>query len=153
MSAYDQVIRGGTVIDGTGMAGYRADVGMKDGRIARIGRIRERGKDEIDAEGHIVTPGFIDGHTHLDAQVHWDTQGSCSSWNGVTTAAASTVTRPVPAGSFSIITSEITRPAIRSEAGAGLEPAWPGPASARSRRNTSATIARTAAGSTSNSSA
>ena len=86
MSAYDQVIRGGTVIDGTGMAGYRADVGMKDGRIARIGRIRERGKDEIDAEGHIVTPGFIDGHTHLDAQVHWDTQGSCSSWNGVTTA-------------------------------------------------------------------
>ena len=86
MSTYDQVIRGGTVIDGTGMAGFNADVGVKDGRIAKIGRIRERGASELDAEGHIVTPGFIDGHTHMDAQVHWDTQGSCSSWNGVTTA-------------------------------------------------------------------
>src|SRR5262249_52039878 len=52
---------------------------------ARIGRIRERGREEVDAEGHVVTPGFIDGHTHMDAQVMWDPWGTCSSWHGVTT--------------------------------------------------------------------
>jgi len=84
MSTYDCIIRNGTVIDGTGMAGYRANVAIAGGRIAAIGRIRDQGKREIDAEGHIVTPGFIDGHTHMDAQIHWDREGSCSSWNGVT---------------------------------------------------------------------
>ena len=69
---YDVVIRNGTVVDGTGMAPYRADVGIAGGRIATIGRIREHGAVDIDAEGHVVTPGFIDGHTHLDAQVFWD---------------------------------------------------------------------------------
>jgi len=83
---YDVVIRNGTVVDGTGMAPYRADVGIAGGRIATIGRIREHGAVDIDAEGHVVTPGFIDGHTHLDAQVFWDRLGANSCWHGITTA-------------------------------------------------------------------
>jgi N-acyl-D-aspartate/D-glutamate deacylase len=83
---YDLVIRNGTIVDGTGLPGYRADVGVNGTRIAAIGRIRERGKQEIDAGGQVVTPGFIDGHTHMDAQVFWDPIGSCSCWHGVTTA-------------------------------------------------------------------
>ncbi|HEV8298065.1 MAG TPA: amidohydrolase family protein [Acidimicrobiales bacterium] len=82
---YDLVIRNGTVVDGSGLASYRADVAVLDGRIARIGRMRDPGRQEIDAEGHVVTPGFIDGHTHMDAQVFWDPLGSCSCWHGVTT--------------------------------------------------------------------
>ena len=83
---YDVVIRNGTVVDGTGLAPYRADVGIVGGRIATIGRIREHGATDIDAEGHVVTPGFIDGHTHLDAQVFWDQLGANSCWHGITTA-------------------------------------------------------------------
>ncbi len=83
---YDLVIRNGTVVDGTGLPRYRADVGVSGDRIAAIGRIRSRGKEEIDATGQVVSPGFIDGHTHMDAQVFWDPLGSCSCWHGVTTA-------------------------------------------------------------------
>jgi N-acyl-D-aspartate/D-glutamate deacylase len=82
---FDLVIRNGTVVDGSGLAPYRADVGVRGGRIARIGRIRDRGREEIDAEGHVVTPGFIDGHTHMDAQVFWDQLGTCSCWHGIST--------------------------------------------------------------------
>ena len=82
---YDLVIRNGTVVDGTGLPNYRADVGLNGDRIATIGRIAERGKEEMDATGHVVSPGFIDGHTHMDAQVFWDPLGSCSCWHGVTT--------------------------------------------------------------------
>lgn len=80
----DLLIRNGTVVDGSGSARYRADVGITDGRIAEIGRIRSAAARTIDAEGLIVAPGFIDGHTHMDAQVAWDRIGSCSCWHGVT---------------------------------------------------------------------
>lgn len=83
--SYDVVIKNGMVIDGSGMPRYRADVGVKDGLIAHIGRISEPADQEIDAEGHVVTPGFVDGHTHMDAQIFWDQLGSCSCYHGVTT--------------------------------------------------------------------
>ncbi|HUY28340.1 MAG TPA: amidohydrolase family protein [Candidatus Binataceae bacterium] len=81
---HDLIIRNGTVIDGSGMARFRADVAISGGRIAAIGKVRERAKQEIDADGHVVTPGIIDGHTHMDAQVFWDPMGTCSCWHGVT---------------------------------------------------------------------
>jgi N-acyl-D-aspartate/D-glutamate deacylase len=81
---YDIVIRGGTVIDGSGLPRYQADLGIADGRIAAIGKITDSAHQVIDAEGHIVAPGFIDGHTHMDAQVFWDPLGTCSCWHGVT---------------------------------------------------------------------
>src|SRR5881409_878134 len=82
---YDLVIRGGTVVDGSGLPRYRADVGIRGDRIARIGTIHARGREEVDARHRVVAPGFIDGHTHMDAQIFWDPLGTCSCWHGVTT--------------------------------------------------------------------
>jgi N-acyl-D-amino-acid deacylase len=83
---YDLVVRGGTVVDGTGAPGRRADVAVKDGFIVEIaGTVSGKGAEEVDAEGHVVSPGFIDGHTHMDAQISWDPLGTCSCWHGVTT--------------------------------------------------------------------
>lgn len=81
----DLIVRNGTIVDGSGMGRYRADVGVKDGRIVEIGRIRAAAQREFNADGLIVAPGFIDGHTHMDAQVNWDPSGTCSCWHGVTT--------------------------------------------------------------------
>lgn len=81
---YDLLIRNGTVIDGSGLPRYHADVGVKNGKIAAIGRIRESAQDVIDAEGHVVAPGIIDGHTHMDAQVFWDPLGTSSCYHGIT---------------------------------------------------------------------
>ncbi|HEY4939885.1 MAG TPA: amidohydrolase family protein [Rhizomicrobium sp.] len=83
---HDIVIRGGTVVDGTGGEPFSADVGIAGGRIAEIGRIAAKGKEEIDADGLTVSPGFIDLHTHLDAQIGWDPDLTPISWHGVTTA-------------------------------------------------------------------
>ena len=76
----------GTVVDGTGAEPYVADVGVKDGRITEIGRIAPNGSEVIDADGLTVSPGFIDLHTHLDAQIGWDPDLTPISWHGVTTA-------------------------------------------------------------------
>ena len=83
---YDLLIKNGVVVDGSGGARYPADVAVTDGVISKIGRINEKAKQTIDAEGHVVTPGFVDGHTHMDAQIFWDPIGSCSCYHGVTTA-------------------------------------------------------------------
>ncbi len=82
---YDLVIKNGVLIDGSGLPRYHADVALRHGRIAAIGKIRERAREVIDADGLVVTPGFIDGHTHMDAQIFWDPLGTCSCWHGVTT--------------------------------------------------------------------
>ena len=82
--AFDLVVKNGTVIDGSGLPRFRADVGVRGGRIVSIGRIRERAREVIDADGHVVAPGFVDGHTHMDAQIFWDPYGTCSCWHGIT---------------------------------------------------------------------
>jgi N-acyl-D-amino-acid deacylase len=83
--SYDIVIRNGQVIDGTGAAAIEADIAIEGQRIAAIGRIAERGRREIDATGKLVTPGFVDIHTHLDAQIMWDPQVTSPCWHGITT--------------------------------------------------------------------
>ena len=82
--SYDLVVKNGLIIDGSGGARYPGDIGVKDGKIATIGRINAPADNVVDAEGHVVTPGFVDGHTHMDAQIFWDSLGSCSCYHGVT---------------------------------------------------------------------
>src|SRR5471030_1651141 len=83
---YDIVIRGGMVVDGTGADPFAADVAVSGGRIAAVGAILGTGAEEIDARGQLVTPGFVDIHTHYDGQATWDPLLAPSSWHGVTTA-------------------------------------------------------------------
>src|SRR5690348_139586 len=80
------VIRGGTVVDGTGAEPREADVAVEDGRIVAVGRVTGRADDEIDAKGLLVTPGFVDIHTHYDGQATWSSRIAPSSSHGVTTA-------------------------------------------------------------------
>ncbi|MFY0614307.1 MAG: amidohydrolase family protein [Hyphomicrobiaceae bacterium] len=83
---YDIVIRGGMVYDGNGGEPFAADVAIVDGKITAVGSVAGAGREEIDAKGKMVTPGFVDLHTHYDAQVTWANEITPSSWNGVTTA-------------------------------------------------------------------
>jgi len=82
---HDLVIRGGLLVDGTGAPARRGDVAVQGGRLAEVGAVAGRGKREMEADGLVVAPGFIDPHTHYDAQLTWDPFASCSSWHGVTT--------------------------------------------------------------------
>jgi len=82
---HDCVIRNGTIVDGTGLPAYRGDLAIDGGRIVAVGRVAGTGWRTIDAQGRIVTPGFIDPHTHLDAQLMWDPLGTPACWHGTTT--------------------------------------------------------------------
>jgi N-acyl-D-amino-acid deacylase len=84
--SYDVIIRGGTVVDGTGAAPRTADVAISDGVIAEVGRVSGPARRTIDADGLTVTPGFVDIHTHFDGQATWDPHLTPSCWHGVTTA-------------------------------------------------------------------
>ena len=81
---YDLLIKGGTVIDGTGASRVEADIGIVDDQIAAIGALGTKAKELIDARDKIVSPGFVDAHTHMDAQIFWDPLGTCSCQHGVT---------------------------------------------------------------------
>lgn len=81
---YDLVIRGGRIVDGTRMPAFVGDLAIKDGKVAALGRIPGKGAREIDAKGLVVAPGFIDVHTHYDAQLNWDPYASQSCWHGIT---------------------------------------------------------------------
>ncbi|MBS0546468.1 MAG: amidohydrolase family protein [Proteobacteria bacterium] len=83
--AYDLLVKNGMIVDGSGLPRFRGDIGVKDGRIAEIGRLTGASATEtLDAEGHVVSPGFVDGHTHMDAQIFWDPIGTSSCYQGVT---------------------------------------------------------------------
>ncbi len=82
--AFDLLIRNGLVVDGTGTPGRHADIAVTDGKIAEIGRISSAAAQTIDAHGLVVAPGFVDPHTHYDAQICWDGAVTPSSWHGVT---------------------------------------------------------------------
>jgi N-acyl-D-amino-acid deacylase len=83
--AYDLIIRGGRVVDGSGLPSFVADVGVKDGKVVEVGRLKDSAARTIDAAGLAVSPGFIDHHTHLDAQMLWDPYGTCEPQHGITT--------------------------------------------------------------------
>jgi len=82
---FDLVIRNGLVVDGTGAAGFEADVGIRSGRIVTVGNVTGATSEELDATGQFVTPGFVDIHTHYDGQVTWENRLKPSSAHGVTT--------------------------------------------------------------------
>src|SRR5438309_12090954 len=82
---FDTVVRGGTVVDGKGGPARTADVAVVDGMVAEVGAVEERGRREVDADGLVVLPGWVDIHTHYDGQATWDAELTPSSWHGVTT--------------------------------------------------------------------
>ena len=82
--SHDLLIKNGTIVDGSGEPGFLGNVAISDGRITELGDVEGRAQHVVDADGHVVSPGFVDGHTHMDAQVFWDRLGSCSCYHGVT---------------------------------------------------------------------
>src|SRR5688572_5417336 len=81
---YDLLLRGGRIYDGSGMPSYNGDIGIADGKIADMGRLNGSAKRTLNVDGLAVSPGFIDPHTHLDAQLFWDPLGTSSCFHGVT---------------------------------------------------------------------
>ena len=82
--SYDLVLRGGRVVDGSGLPSYLADVAIKNGKIVEVGRVKANGSKTIDVDGLVVAPGFIDHHTHMDAQIQWDPYGTAEPLHGIT---------------------------------------------------------------------
>ena len=83
--AFDLVIRGGAAVNGSGGAAFDADVAVMDSRIAEVGAVAGNGAEKIDARGQIVTPGFVDVHTHYNGQATWSERRQRSAWHGITT--------------------------------------------------------------------
>ncbi len=127
---YDLLITDGTVVDGTGGPSRRADVGVTDGTITAVGDLAgERAKRTIDADGHIVSPGFVDVHTHMDAQIAWDPLGESSCFHGVTTAVMGNcgfTLAPVRSDARELVVRNLERAEdIAAEAmAAGIEWSW-----------------------------
>ena len=91
---HDLIIKNGNIIDGTGSAAYSGDISIKDGIITAIGEVTGDAAETIDAEGMTVSPGFVDIHTHLDAQIGWDPEMTPICWHGVTTVSYTHLTLP-----------------------------------------------------------
>ena len=85
MHIHDLVIRNGNIVDGSGKKPFLGDIAIDDGKITKVGEVINSGKKEIDADGNLVSPGWVDIHTHYDGQVCWDPYLTPSSWHGVTT--------------------------------------------------------------------
>jgi N-acyl-D-aspartate/D-glutamate deacylase len=120
----DLIIHGGSVIDGTGTPAYRADVGVKDGRIVKVGEVRDPARRTIDAQGKIIAPGFIENHTHYDVQILWDKALTPSPEHGFTTAIAGNcglTMAPMPQGEkdwmYDLLASVETVPRVAMDEG------------------------------------
>ncbi|MBV9835790.1 MAG: amidohydrolase family protein, partial [Alphaproteobacteria bacterium] len=83
---YDLKIVGGEIVDGSGKAAFKGDVGIKDGKVVALGKADGQATRTVDAKGRVVAPGFVDVHTHYDAQILWDRGATISPWHGVTSA-------------------------------------------------------------------
>jgi N-acyl-D-amino-acid deacylase len=126
---HDLLIRNGLIVDGSGTEPYRGEVAVDADLVTEIGRITDRGTQEIDAEGHAVTPGFVDAHTHMDAQVFWDPLGTCVCWHGVTTAVmghCGFTLAPSSAGDSALVVRNLERAEDISGAAmaAGIDWSW-----------------------------
>jgi N-acyl-D-aspartate/D-glutamate deacylase len=125
----DLLVRGGTIVDGSGLPGYRADVGVRDGKIVEIGRLKGSATRTIDAAGLVVAPGFVDHHTHLDAQMLWDPYGTSEPQHGVTTVVMGncglTLAPVHPGGEDAIVQSFVRVEAMpRAALAAGVPWGW-----------------------------